>query len=60
MKGIHVDLKTRTVRAQPGCNLGDLDREIGDAREILTYGKPGIGAEGANDTFCRIHYICID
>jgi hypothetical protein len=27
MKGIHVDLKTRTVRAQPGCNLGDLDRE---------------------------------
>jgi len=27
MKGLHVDLKTRTVRAQPGCNLGDLDRE---------------------------------
>jgi len=27
MKGIHVDLKTRTVRAQTGCNLGDLDRE---------------------------------
>ncbi len=27
MKNIHVDLKTRKVRAQPGCNLGDLDRE---------------------------------
>ncbi len=27
MKGLHVDLKTRTVRAQPGCRLGDLDRE---------------------------------
>jgi hypothetical protein len=27
MKGFHVDLKTRTVRAQPGCRLGDLDRE---------------------------------
>ncbi len=27
MKGLHVDLKTRRVRAQPGCNLGDLDRE---------------------------------
>jgi hypothetical protein len=27
MKGIHVDLNTRTARAQPGCNLGDLDRE---------------------------------
>ena len=26
-KGLHVDLKTRTVRAQPGCRLGDLDRE---------------------------------
>jgi len=27
MKGLHVDLKTCTVRAQPGCRLGDLDRE---------------------------------
>lgn len=27
MKGLHVDLKTRKVRAQPGCRLGDLDRE---------------------------------
>jgi hypothetical protein len=27
MKGLHVDLKNRTVRAQPGCRLGDLDRE---------------------------------
>jgi FAD/FMN-containing dehydrogenase len=27
MKGFHVDLKTNTVRAQPGCRLGDLDRE---------------------------------
>ena len=27
MKGLHVNLKTRTVRAQPGCRLGDLDRE---------------------------------
>ncbi|UCE82190.1 MAG: FAD-binding oxidoreductase [Deltaproteobacteria bacterium] len=27
MKGLHVDLRTRRVRAQPGCNLGDLDRE---------------------------------
>ena len=27
LKGIHVDLEKRTVRAQPGCNLGDLDRE---------------------------------
>jgi len=27
MKGLHVDLKTRRVRAQPGCRLGDLDRE---------------------------------
>ena len=27
LKGIHVDRKKRTVRAQPGCNLGDLDRE---------------------------------
>ena len=27
MKGIHVNLTARTVRAQPGCNLGDLDRE---------------------------------
>jgi FAD/FMN-containing dehydrogenase len=27
MKGLHVDLKTSTVRAQPGCRLGDLDRE---------------------------------
>ncbi len=35
-------------------------KQIGDAREILTYGKPGIGAESANDTFYRIHYICID
>ena len=27
MKGLHVDLKTHKVRAQPGCKLGDLDRE---------------------------------
>jgi FAD/FMN-containing dehydrogenase len=27
MKGIHVDRERSTVRAQPGCNLGDLDRE---------------------------------
>ncbi len=27
MKGIRVDLKLETVRAQPGLNLGDLDRE---------------------------------
>jgi FAD/FMN-containing dehydrogenase len=27
MKGIRVDLKSETVRAQPGLNLGDLDRE---------------------------------
>ncbi|MBW2486358.1 MAG: FAD-dependent oxidoreductase, partial [Deltaproteobacteria bacterium] len=27
MKGLHVDISTSTVRAQPGCNLGDLDRE---------------------------------
>lgn len=27
MKGMRVDLDSRTVRAQPGCTLGDLDRE---------------------------------
>lgn len=37
MKGIHVDPKKRTVRAQPGVNWGDLDRET----QVFGLATPG-------------------
>jgi len=45
MKGIHVDPKSRTVRAQPGATLGDLDREthvFGGAVPAGVVSKTGI------------------
>jgi FAD/FMN-containing dehydrogenase len=66
MRGIHVDPKTRTARAQPGINWGDLDREtqvFGLATPggvVSTTGVAGFTLGGGFGWLSRKHGLTVD
>jgi FAD/FMN-containing dehydrogenase len=66
MKGIHVDPKARTVRAQPGATLGDLDRETQafglavPAGIVSTTGIAGLTLGGGIGWLSRKHGLTAD
>lgn len=66
MKGIHVDPKARTARAQPGCTLGDLDRETqafglaAPAGIVSTTGIAGLTLGGGIGWLSRKHGLTSD
>ena len=66
MRGIHVDPKSRTARAQPGASLGDLDRETQafglavPAGIVSTTGIAGLTLGGGIGWLTRKHGLTID
>jgi FAD/FMN-containing dehydrogenase len=66
MRGIHVDPKSRTVRAQAGATLGDLDRETQvfglsvPSGIVTTTGIAGLTLGGGFGYLARKHGLSID
>jgi FAD/FMN-containing dehydrogenase len=66
MKGIHVDPKARTARAQPGATLGDLDRDTqafglaAPAGIVSTTGIAGLTLGGGIGWLSRKHGLTSD
>ncbi|MHA1938964.1 MAG: FAD-binding oxidoreductase, partial [Candidatus Thorarchaeota archaeon] len=66
MRGIHVDPKSRTVRAQPGATLGELDRETQvfglavPSGIVTTTGIAGLTLGGGFGWLARKHGLSTD
>ncbi len=66
MKGVHVDPKARTARAQPGVTLGDLDRDTqafglaAPAGIVSTTGIAGLTLGGGMGWLSRKHGLTCD